>query len=81
MDTTQLTPVEPGNRVQLPADWSNALGLHGLVALDRTSNGILVRRYTPTTWDEIFARKLVIGSAPPDANADAVEAMGDDFLF
>jgi hypothetical protein len=81
MSTTHITPVEPGNRVQLPADWADALGLHGLVALDRTSNGILVRPLPPTTWDDNFATKLAIGSAPPEAGADAVEGTGDDFLF
>jgi hypothetical protein len=81
MSTTHITPVEPGNRVQLPADWASALGLHGLVALDRTSNGILVRALPPTTWDDIFGTRLTIGSAPPEAIADAVEGKGDDFLF
>jgi predicted DNA-binding antitoxin AbrB/MazE fold protein len=33
------------------------------------------------TWDDIFATKLVIGSAPPDRNDDDVEVTGDDFLF
>jgi predicted DNA-binding antitoxin AbrB/MazE fold protein len=35
----------------------------------------------PATWDEVFATKLVIGSAPPDQNEDDVELTGDDFLF
>jgi hypothetical protein len=81
MSTTQLTPVEPGNRIQLPAEWADALGLHTRVLLDRTSDGILVRPCPPTTWQEIFATKLIIGSAPPDANDEAVEVTGDDFLF
>src|SRR5216117_1494296 len=33
MSNTQLTPVEPGNRIQLPADWADALGLHKPVLL------------------------------------------------
>jgi predicted DNA-binding antitoxin AbrB/MazE fold protein len=33
------------------------------------------------TWDEIFATKLVVNSAPPDQNEDDVEVTGDDFLF
>jgi hypothetical protein len=81
MSTTQVTPVEPGNRIQVPADWADALGLHGLVLLSRTKDGILVRPCRPATWDEIFANKLQVGSAPPAENAEAVEVTGDDFLF
>jgi hypothetical protein len=81
MSTTQVTPLEPGNRIQVPADWADALGLHGLVVLSRTKDGILVRPCRPTTWDEIFATKRQVGSAPPDANADDAEVTGDDFLF
>ena len=80
MRTTRLTPVEPGNRIQLPAEWAEALGLHKLVILERTSEGILVRPCPPTTWKEIFATKLTIGSTPPDEH-DAVEVTGDDFVF
>ena len=81
MSNTQLTPVEPGNRIQLPADWADALGLHKLVVLDRTSAGILIRPCPTATWDDIFASKLIIGSVPPDHNEDDVEVTGDDFLF
>ena len=81
MSTTQLTPVESGNRIQLPADWVEALGLRDLVRLERTDSGILVRPCARLTWDDIFATKLVIGSAPPDQSENAVEMTGDDFLF
>jgi hypothetical protein len=81
MSTTQLTPVEPGNRIQLPVDWTDALGLHGFVALERTSDGILIRPHPSMTWNDIFATKLTIGSAPPDENVEAVEVTEDDFLF
>ena len=81
MSTTQLTPVEPGHRIQLPADWVEALGLRGLVTLERTDNGILIRPCPRFTWDDIFATKLQIGSAPPDENPEDVEVTGDDFLF
>jgi hypothetical protein len=81
MNATFLTPVEPGNRIQLPAEWATALGLSGQVALERTSEGILVRPCPPTSWDEIFATKLQIGSAPPDEHPEDVEVTGDDFLF
>ena len=81
MSTSQLTPVEPGNRIQLPADWADAFGLHKVVILDRTNEGILVRPCPPATWEEIFATKLAIGSAPPEDQEDAAEVSGDDLLF
>jgi hypothetical protein len=81
MNPEQLVPMEPGNRIELPAEWAKALGLHGLVALEMTAEGILVRARRAATWDEIFSSKLVIGSAPPDQNEDMVEVTGDDFLF
>ena len=81
MNSSQIAPLEPGNRVQLPAEWAEALGLKGRVALERTSDGILVRPCPRATWDEIFARKLVIGSAPSDHDEDDLELTGDDFLF
>jgi hypothetical protein len=76
-----VTPIEEGNRIQLPANWMRALGLQGQVALERTSDGILVRPCSRTTWEEISATKLIVGSAPPDQNEDDVEVTGDDFLF
>jgi hypothetical protein len=76
-----VTPIESGNRIQLPADWMRALGLETMVALERTSEGILVRPCPRTTWEEISATKLIVGSAPPDQNVDDVEVTGDDFLF
>ncbi len=76
-----LTPIDPGNRIQLPADWTRALGLRGVVALERTEQGILVRPCPRTTWDDIFATKLIIGSARAEPPEDAVEATGDEFLF
>ena len=81
MNASQITPIEPGNRIQLPTEWAEALGLRGLVTLDRTSEGILVRPHRPATWDEIFATKLVINSAAPEQVAEDVEVTGDDYLF
>jgi len=80
-DPSQLTPIEAGNRIQLPADWAAALGLHAVVCLERTAEGILVRPCRPVTWKEIFASKLMIGSAPSDQDESTVEVTGDDFLF
>ena len=39
------------------------------------------RLHPRAAWDDIFALKLCIGSAPPVENEDAVEVTGDDFLF
>jgi hypothetical protein len=76
-----IIPIEPGNHIQLPADWMQTLGLHDLVALERTTDGILVRPLPRTTWDEIFTTKLIIGSAPSGQQEDTAEVTGDDFLF
>jgi hypothetical protein len=81
MNPTQTTRTEPGDRIQLPADWAEALGLRGLVTLERTDKGILIRPCPRFTWDDIFATTLQIGSAPPDDNPQDVEVTGDDFLF
>ncbi len=81
MSTTHVTPVEPGHRIQLPADWADSLGPQNQVVLERTGEGILVRPCPRATWDVVFATKLLIGSAPPDQTADEVEVTGDDFLF
>jgi hypothetical protein len=81
MNPSQIAPVEPGNRIQLPAEWAESLGLRGRVTLDRIADGILVRPCAPATWDEIFATRLVVGSAPPDQKSNGLEADRDDFLF
>jgi len=81
MNTTQLTPVEPGHRIQLPAAWVEALGLRGLVALERTTEGILVRPGPPKSWDDFFGTKLQVGSARAPTNVEIVEVSGDDLLF
>jgi hypothetical protein len=81
MNSTQTTPLESGNRIQLPAEWADELGLRGRVTLERTCDGILVRPGPRATWEEIFATRLVIGSAPPDQHEDDLELTGDDFLF
>jgi len=81
MNTTQRIPIDPGHRIQLPAEWAQALDLCGQVILERTREGILLRPGPRVTWDETVATKLTLGSAPPDDNPNAVEVTGDDFLF
>jgi hypothetical protein len=81
MSTTRTTPIEPGNRIQLPADWAEALGLRGFVTLERTDTGILIRACPRLTWEEVFATKLQVGSAPPDETVDDLELTGDDYLL
>jgi hypothetical protein len=76
-----VTPIDADNRIQLPADWAEALGLHSQVTLERTDDGILILPGPRFTWDDIFATKLTIGSAPPDPNKDELELTGDDLLF
>jgi hypothetical protein len=76
-----LTPIDADNRIQLPSAWMESLGMRRVVALERTGDGILIRPCPRTTWEDIFATKLAVGSAPPDQTDEAVEATGDDFLF
>jgi hypothetical protein len=76
-----LTAIDADNRIRLLAAWIHDLGLRGLVVLERTSEGILVRPCPRAAWNDIFATKLVIGSAPPEHHADTSEGTGDDFLF
>ena len=42
MNTTETTTIEPGNRIRLPAEWTESLGLQGQVVLIKTDDGILV---------------------------------------
>jgi hypothetical protein len=79
MTTTQVTPLESGNRVRLPADWAEALGMHDQVVLERTDNCILIRPGPPKSWDAFFASKLTVG--PPAPPEEDIEVTGDDLLF
>jgi len=81
MAATEIAVLEPGNRVQLPAEWVKSLGLCGSVSLERTGDGIHVRPAAARTWDEFFATKLEVGSADNAADTDEVELTRDDLLF
>jgi hypothetical protein len=77
--------IEPGFRVPIPPDWAKDLPVNSVVSLERTPEGILIRPLGPQpprlTWDEVFATKLVIGSAAPDADDKELELTGDDYIF
>ena len=77
---TKVTALEPGNRVQLPAEWTEGLGLTGLVTLERTDEGILIGpcRFT---WDDIFSTKLSVRPGNSAIPPDNSELSGDDLLF
>jgi hypothetical protein len=79
MSTTQTTSLEPGNRLQLPGEWAESLGLHGLVILERTDAGILIRPFPPVTWDEVFADKLPVG--PPTSDSEELEIERNDLFL
>jgi hypothetical protein len=81
MSTMQLAAIEPGNRIQLPADWVEALGLHGLVTLERTDDGILIRPSSRFTWDDIFATRLSVRPGDLATAPEVSELSGDDLLF
>ena len=54
-----------------------------ILAQGPTGHGAPTQASPPVTWDEFFATKLVINSAPadPNENDDDVELTGDDFLY
>ena len=81
MNTTQTTVIEPGNRIRLPAEWAEALGLQDEVVLVKTDEGILVRPHPKVTWDDVFANRL--SARPGDAATapEVTEVSGDDLLF
>ncbi len=75
----KVTTIESDHKVQLPPEWVNELGLHGLVGLEKSSDGIIVRPCSNITWDEVFADKLPTGSHV--AALDLSEVSGDDYVF
>ena len=79
MNRTQIAPIEPGNRIRLPADWAEGLGLQGQVLLDRAPDGILVRPCPPVTWDDVFATKLPI--SPGAAEMPELDVSTDDYML
>jgi hypothetical protein len=81
MKPTLLTPIEPGNRIQLPAEWAQALGLHDRVSLERTAEGILIRPGQQLTWDDIFASRLSVRPGNAADEPKITEVSGDDLLF
>jgi hypothetical protein len=72
------TVLESNNRIQLPPEWVQELGLRNEVVLEKTAHGILIRTATPASWEEIFADKLVMN---PATAASDVEVTRDDLLF
>ena len=55
---SRIAPIEAGHKIQLPAEWASDLGMGGVVLLEKTESGILVRLCHPVSWDAIFAKKL-----------------------
>jgi hypothetical protein len=77
---TKVTALEPGNRVELPAEWTDGLGISGLVTLERTDDGILVAPCPRFTWDDIFATRLSVRQGDSAIPPDISELSGDDLL-
>jgi hypothetical protein len=77
--STVITPVEPGHRVRLPAEWASEFGLEHVAALEKTTRGIWVLPCPTRTWDEVFADKLRTGPRP--SALDLSEVSGDDLLL
>jgi bifunctional DNA-binding transcriptional regulator/antitoxin component of YhaV-PrlF toxin-antitoxin module len=81
MSMTRTTSIEPGYRIQLPAEWAEALGLKDQVNLAMTAEGILVHTVTRVTWDDIFATRLSVRPGDSSTSPEITEVSGDDLLF
>jgi hypothetical protein len=77
---TKVIPVEPGHRIQLPADWAGELGLDQLVTVEKTATGIIVRPGPRRSWDDVFATRLVVGGAEA-TEANDLQVTGDDLVY
>jgi hypothetical protein len=75
----KVTAIESDHKVQLPSEWVEELGLHGLIALEKGVESIIVRPCSNVTWDEVFADKLRVGSHV--TALDLSEVSGDDYLL
>jgi len=75
----KIFAVEADQKIQLLAEWVDELGLQGFAELEKGLVGIVVRRCSHVTWDDVFADKLTIGSHT--ATPDLGEVRGDDCLF
>lgn len=65
-------------KIELPRDWVAELGLEAGGLLEKTHDGILIRPDSAQIWDEIYAKKLKIGST---SVLDLSEVSGDDLIF
>ena len=70
--------LESDYKIELPPEWVAELGLESGVVLEKTHNSILIRPCPAQTWDEIYAKKLKIGST---VALDLSEVSGDDLIF
>lgn len=74
-----VATLEPGNRIQLPAEWVEEIGLADKAELERVEGGIFIHSPTRSPWDKLFATKLSI--APPTTASDELELSDDDCLY
>ena len=70
--------LEADYKIELPVEWVVELGLESGVVLEKTRDGILIRPNPVQTWDEIYAKKLKIGSA---SVLDSSEVGDGDLIF
>jgi len=75
----KIAALEADHKIQLPAEWVDELGLRGFAELEKGPDGIVVRRCSQVTWDDVYADKLTIGSHA--TTPDLGEVSGDDYLF
>ncbi len=75
----RVASIQPDHSIRLPDDWVDEFALSGFAALEKAPDGILIRACSRTTWDDVFADKLPVGSR--DTASDDLELSGDDYLF
>jgi hypothetical protein len=75
----RIASIQPDHSIRLPDDWVEEFHLHGFAALEKGSDGILVRACSGNTWDEVFSEKLPVGRG--NIAFEVSELSGDDYLF
>ncbi len=74
-----VTVLEAGNRVQLPAEWVEEIGLSGQAAMERVAGGILIHSPAPSSWDTLFRDKIALN--PAASSPESEEINDDDCLY
>ena len=77
--STRITSIEPGHRLQLPAEWVESLQIKNLAELEKIQDGIVIRPLRHLEWDDVFRTKLKAHGAGSDGEEPVLTR--DDLLF